>query len=1230
MKNAYVLSLLALSPEHCGSWEISRLLDYGTNISVKEIGQLTKEWNRIPTASRHQLRLRLRSESPADFARAAVRLSGPGHVLSSRLRCAVYQPDLWSEMDEVLPFIHEYSGLNWVEEFGQADDDFLASLPEPLYLAMLTELSDSWWQSGSWTRKRLENAVRFGVGRVGLQVAMLSGDSETVSRLLGAEERRAGYGVVWEFLQGKQQEAYLALKKLIARRREHIPVFSGWVALWTRLIALSQGDQGLFDDRRLGGDLTITNAFEDVSLKFRPSKDEFELSCGLLHAALWIARDHHRCTLVLPSSVLAYWDELELPLLRGQLHEKPSTPLLPKSEHEEPWQTFLRLLNTQSEILQKSVPVGGGARSSGATKSGALLWHLYPPEIIFYNDKSANHDLGPDQLGGKAVNSKTLFSRMPNYLNDADRLAMGKVRLSYYGSALLNAEVLRLLMDHPRVYCNSRRVKLQELVQRLRIENDGSGLRLKMWPEIPPDRDYLLQEDGRFWTRSPLEKHLQPLLRDHEAIPVSAERELREAVSKWADRIEVEVGEGLAPLRQAELKVDLLVLRARPYSRGMRFEWLVRSSGHPDYHRPAFEGRERERFEDGSTAALITRDFVWEQQQHETYLTSCPSMPASASFRLDSLPEVLELLQECQAANIVLEWPEGQAWRVRRAEEMSVTVRQAVESDWFSLEGGLQLERGESLDLQSALSAARLSQGSFLQLGENDFVRVQAELREQLEALADLSDSEEPRIPALAVPSLAELELSGFNSDAAFQERLESFQECAHYVAAVPRRLEAELRDYQLEGFRWLARHARMGTGACLADDMGLGKTLQAIALMLSLRAEGPHLVVCPLSVLAQWEQQIEQFAPTLRATQNRELKGLKAGDVVLCSYGVLLRDIKKLSKIRWSVAVLDEAQAIKNPQSKTARSAYQLQARVRVATTGTPIENRLSELWSLFAFLNPGLLGTLAAFRRRYEQAGVGRSRLRRLIAPFVLRRLKSQVLSELPPRTEVTLKVALSESELELYEKLREDAQRDVEDGQNFELLAHLTRLRQACCHPRLLLPESEFTSSKLETLMELVEQLSEGHHRALVFSQFTRFLDLAQEQFEQRGVAYQRLDGSTSAAERKRRVAAFQEGEGEVFLISLKAGGTGLNLTGADYVIHLDPWWNPAAEDQASDRVHRIGQRRPVTVYRLVAEHTLEEKVVRLHGHKRELAKSVLEGNEHASPLSVEELRELLRMA
>ena len=510
-------------------------------------------------------------------------------------------------------------------------------------------------------------------------------------------------------------------------------------------------------------------------------------------------------------------------------------------------------------------------------------------------------------------------------------------------------------------------------------------------------------------------------------------------------------------------------------------------------------------------------------------------------------------------------------------------------------------------------------------------------MKQRLLALDDLVEvhKKKVRLSRLAVSTLAEL---GVEGDAALQSTLEQFQQAENYTARLPGALQAELRDYQIEGYRWMARRARAGAGCCLADDMGLGKTLQALALLVKEAKQGPHLVVCPTSVCGNWVAQIGRFAPTLQVVtlegkhRAQQLAGLQAGSVALCSYRILLQDQEHLQKVEWNAVVLDEAQFIKNPDSKAARAAFSLCSRIRLATTGTPIENRLLELWSIFNFLNPGLLGSLSSFQKRFETPSLSgqaapRQRLRRLVAPFLLRRTKSQVLEELPERTDISLEVELSPKERALYGALRQQAVESAGQEQgHLQLLAHLTRLRQACCHPQLVQSEP-LASSKFETFLQLAEELREGRHRALVFSQFVELLQLLRQELDQRGWSYLYLDGSTPAGQRPKLVDEFQEGETDFFLISLKAGGTGLNLTAADYVVHLDPWWNPAAEDQASDRAHRIGQTRPVTVYRLVAKDTLEERVLQLHAHKRQLAQQVLEGSDANLRLNAQELMELL---
>ncbi|HEY9659085.1 MAG TPA: DEAD/DEAH box helicase, partial [Allocoleopsis sp.] len=368
----------------------------------------------------------------------------------------------------------------------------------------------------------------------------------------------------------------------------------------------------------------------------------------------------------------------------------------------------------------------------------------------------------------------------------------------------------------------------------------------------------------------------------------------------------------------------------------------------------------------------------------------------------------------------------------------------------------------------------------------------------------------------------------------------------------------------------------------------------------------------------------------------------LKPLDLFVCSYGLLQQEevAEMLAKVQWQTIVLDEAQSIKNFATKRSQAAMNLQGGFKLITTGTPIENHLGELWNLFRFINPGLLGSLENFNQRFanpiERYGdrQARLRLKKLIQPFILRRTKNQVLEELPSRTEILLQVDLSREEMAFYEALRREAitklsESDATAGaKHLQVLAEIMRLRRACCNTKLVKPDISLSSSKLQLFGEVLDELLENKHKALVFSQFVDHLHLIRDYLDTQKISYQYLDGSTSANERKKRVNAFQAGEGDVFLISLKAGGTGLNLTAADYVIHMDPWWNPAVEDQASDRAHRIGQQRPVTIYRLVAKNTIEEKIVELHQHKRDLADSLLEGTEMSGKISTDELLRLIQ--
>ena len=452
-------------------------------------------------------------------------------------------------------------------------------------------------------------------------------------------------------------------------------------------------------------------------------------------------------------------------------------------------------------------------------------------------------------------------------------------------------------------------------------------------------------------------------------------------------------------------------------------------------------------------------------------------------------------------------------------------------------------------------------------------------------------------------------------------------------AAGVPDRrppdgLKAVLRDYQQVGWSWLAAMNEQQLGCVLADDMGLGKTVQALALLLAVSSARPALVVAPRSVLRNWQQEAQRFSPELRVGllhgpgRSERLAELAAGelDVLVTTYAVLRLDVEELRTIELGAVVLDEAQAIKNPDSQTARAARTLRARHRIALTGTPVENHLGELWSLFEFLNPGFFGGRGRFDATLGgPAAAGDPRairsLRARVKPFILRRLKSEVAAELPPRTDVVLRCPMSEVQKAGYERARtgglSSLAQDDRRPRRMRVLEILTRLRQASCHAGLLPGgDPSAPSGKLDVLCETLAEVIDEGHRALVFSQWTSLLDLVEPRLLDLGLGFLRLDGSTR--NRAELVEQYQAPDGPpVFLISLKAGGTGLNLTAADHVFHLDPWWNPAVEQQATDRAHRIGQERPVIAWKLVAEGTVEERIVALQERKRALAESVLQG-------------------
>ena len=485
--------------------------------------------------------------------------------------------------------------------------------------------------------------------------------------------------------------------------------------------------------------------------------------------------------------------------------------------------------------------------------------------------------------------------------------------------------------------------------------------------------------------------------------------------------------------------------------------------------------------------------------------------------------------------------------------------------------------------------------------------------------------------------------------DVSFASRIEKLQNPDFEKDYVPDSLKGILREYQKAGAAWIGTLYSNRFGGILADDMGLGKTLQVISFLLT-EHTGCSLIVCPASLVYNWKHELERFAPSLKADmvtgnvqQRKEvLDRWKEVDVLITSYDLLRRDITDYQELHFFCEVIDEAQYIKNHGTQAARAVKQVQTGFRLALTGTPIENRLSELWSIFDYLMPGYLYSYQRFRTELEQPIVqhkdedAAKRLQRLIRPFVLRRLKKEVLQDLPDKLEENLYADMDGEQQELYDahvrrmKLMLEEKSDEEiRTDKIEILAELTRLRQLCCDPALLYDNYKGGSAKTELVRGLIRNAVENGHKVLLFSQFTTMLERLYRILEEEKIASHMLTGATPKEKRIEMVESFAHDEVPVFCISLKAGGTGLNLTAADVVIHFDPWWNSAVQNQATDRAHRIGQKNVVNVYRILAKGTIEEKIVELQERKLQLSDRILGGESlQAQGLTREELLELLR--
>lgn len=610
----------------------------------------------------------------------------------------------------------------------------------------------------------------------------------------------------------------------------------------------------------------------------------------------------------------------------------------------------------------------------------------------------------------------------------------------------------------------------------------------------------------------------------------------------------------------------------------------------------------------------------------------------------------------------------GQLFGTERFKKLNIVPKLHV-AVGVSLSGDLlelSIDTGEfSREELAQILKSYKQKKKYYRLKDNSFLRLENSSLELVSQLAGglMLRPEDLKKESIVVPKFRTLyvdsvlknsgEAVSVHRDNYFKALVRNIKNVEDSDYEAPQSLRGVLREYQKTGFRWLKTLADMGFSGILADDMGLGKTLQILALLYD-HAGDPgelrtSLIVAPASMVYSWENEARTFVPELKVlpitgtAREREEKIASCGeyDVLITSYDLLRRDTDHYARLRFAYQILDEAQYIKNHATVSSKAVKTIDSRVRFALSGTPIENRLSELWSIFDFLMPGMLYTYGKFREQFELPVVAQedeaalARLKQMIKPFILRRLKSDVLKDLPDKIETVVYTQMEREQKKLYQasvlQLKESLESKTDSefsSEKIQVLAQLTRLRQICCDPALVYEDYKGTSAKLEALAELLQNVVSGGHKALIFSQFTSMLEIIEQVLQREKLDYYCLTGATSKEKRLAMVEQFNKDQVPVFLISLKAGGTGLNLVGADIVIHYDPWWNDAAQNQATDRAHRIGQERDVTVYKMIAKDTIEEKILKLQETKKGLADSIIsEGGVSVGALTKEDLMEIL---
>jgi len=951
------------------------------------------------------------------------------------------------------------------------------------------------------------------------------------------------------------------------------------------------------------------------------------------------------------------------------------TPLLSRVRYKQPWELLLEELTPHEEASVKTEE----------KKARVAYFISYSRVEVREQSRLKSGSWG----AGKRMSLET-FRRGTDFMDEADRKIANSIR-SHYSYDMDITCVLPHLIGSDRVYAGLHApytpVTIDEEKPYLVIERKKTSFSVKSnlgSAKLDESVVYRKDSDTHYTviTMTDRQRSYYQKLLHIGSFPLEAEEQLREFLPKVSHVVEVhsDLVEGGSTLQQCNGS-PLLCLQVLP----------VEHADQPSpstVHRSTFNAQ-RSTFNvwcmarpltNGKTLLdpanglnpcvaeadgvryQVTRDIRGERENLQLLRTFIDDNRLTADeaddlfadhqpvmLSAEGLLQLMDFVRQ-QQDHFFMEWPEGGQIRLKTSQPGDWNIALKSQSGWFEVEGEIPIDDETVLTASQLLRlVAESPHSGFVRLNDTDYLAISDRLRRQLS-----------RLESLTVSNRGHLQISEFHAsllgsvltgeiDIKHDKKIEQLERKIKKSMAqqpdVPKRLKAELRDYQTDGFQWMTRMTGWGAGVCLADDMGLGKTVQTIAFMLHTAANGPALVAAPASVVLNWRRELERFAPSLHVEVLNAISDRQAvisqateGDVLLTTYGLFVTENEALCGKQWNTVCLDEAHVIKNRQTKTSASVMKLQATHRIILTGTPVQNHLGELWNLFQFINPGLLGSHEQFHQKYIvpielQDNKERSRqLKRIVSPFMLRRTKQEVIEELPDKTEINMPVELSEEEMAVYEVIRRRAKQLLEDeqsssGLSVNTLAEITRLRQAACSAQLAEKSWTGECSKLNVMTDLLQEIVGAGNAVLVFSQFTSFLDMVRSRLDKERQPYLYLDGSVPIKQREQLVQDFQRGHCPVFLISLKAGGLGLNLTGANYVIHLDPWWNPAIEQQATDRAYRIGQRQNVTVYHLISQHTIEEKILRLHQTKRNLADAMLSGTSESHKLTSKELLEMI---